>query len=106
YAVHQSTTTMTSLLSLHDALPIFVLADHLGELIVGTEVGGREGGEGGGVELGSVADGGDELAGAIDQQGAAGVRVAQERQEMLRSEEHTSELQSRGHLVCRLLLAK
>src|SRR5690625_6165798 len=24
----------------------------------------------------------------------------------LRSEEHTSELQSRGHLVCRLLLAK
>src|SRR5690625_6211002 len=26
--------------------------------------------------------------------------------EMLRSEEHTSELQSRGHLVCRLLLEK
>src|SRR5690625_5488679 len=26
--------------------------------------------------------------------------------ERLRSEEHTSELQSRGHLVCRLLLAK
>src|SRR5690625_6603263 len=25
---------------------------------------------------------------------------------MTRSEEHTSELQSRGHLVCRLLLAK
>src|SRR5690625_5844710 len=25
---------------------------------------------------------------------------------MLRSEEHTSELQSRGHLVCRLLLEK
>src|SRR5690625_5556218 len=25
---------------------------------------------------------------------------------LLRSEEHTSELQSRGHLVCRLLLAK
>src|SRR5437870_6416815 len=31
-----------------------------------------------------------------------GVRCAQE----LRSEEHTSELQSRGHLVCRLLLEK
>src|SRR5439155_24311636 len=28
------------------------------------------------------------------------------RQELLRSEEHTSELQSRGHLVCRLLLEK
>src|SRR5437660_4049433 len=26
--------------------------------------------------------------------------------EILRSEEHTSELQSRGHLVCRLLLEK
>src|SRR5439155_23630987 len=31
--------------------------------------------------------------------------VAQER-ERKRSEEHTSELQSRGHLVCRLLLEK
>src|SRR6266702_2354692 len=28
------------------------------------------------------------------------------RPQALRSEEHTSELQSRGHLVCRLLLAK
>src|SRR5690625_5404876 len=28
------------------------------------------------------------------------------RQDVQRSEEHTSELQSRGHLVCRLLLAK
>src|SRR5690625_5919315 len=28
------------------------------------------------------------------------------RPEFLRSEEHTSELQSRGHLVCRLLLEK
>src|SRR5690625_6599501 len=28
------------------------------------------------------------------------------RYEILRSEEHTSELQSRGHLVCRLLLEK
>src|SRR5690625_5928490 len=27
-------------------------------------------------------------------------------QRLLRSEEHTSELQSRGHLVCRLLLEK
>src|SRR5207253_4795919 len=29
-----------------------------------------------------------------------------DRQAPLRSEEHTSELQSRGHLVCRLLLEK
>src|SRR5439155_24460289 len=38
-----------------------------------------------------------------------GVRAFIEQQEELtgeRSEEHTSELQSRGHLVCRLLLEK
>src|SRR5690625_5807775 len=32
--------------------------------------------------------------------------VAAEVREHFRSEEHTSELQSRGHLVCRLLLEK
>src|SRR5690625_5776349 len=32
--------------------------------------------------------------------------VADGSQKLLRSEEHTSELQSRGHLVCRLLLEK
>src|SRR5207253_3965370 len=36
------------------------------------------------------------------------MEIVQERQaeEPARSEEHTSELQSRGHLVCRLLLEK
>src|SRR5690625_7098831 len=33
-------------------------------------------------------------------------RLAAARLPVLRSEEHTSELQSRGHLVCRLLLEK
>src|SRR5437870_10755054 len=33
-------------------------------------------------------------------------RLGPEQQRALRSEEHTSELQSRGHLVCRLLLGK
>src|SRR5439155_13352387 len=33
-------------------------------------------------------------------------RASQEPPELPRSEEHTSELQSRGHLVCRLLLEK
>src|SRR5690625_5553961 len=37
----------------------------------------------------------DHLPGGIDQRATGG-----------RSEEHTSELQSRGHLVCRLLLVK
>src|SRR5439155_222348 len=32
--------------------------------------------------------------------------IVTELRERLRSEEHTSELQSRGHLVCRLLLEK
>src|SRR5690625_5800457 len=36
----------------------------------------------------------------------ADVRVARLQLEENRSEEHTSELQSRGHLVCRLLLEK
>src|SRR3989442_7523183 len=36
----------------------------------------------------------------------AGPRVEGRRQRGLRSEEHTSELQSRPHLVCRLLLEK
>src|SRR5690625_6542840 len=33
-------------------------------------------------------------------------QAARAHEEMERSEEHTSELQSRGHLVCRLLLEK
>src|SRR5439155_5015007 len=33
-------------------------------------------------------------------------RIVSHRERSLRSEEHTSELQSRGHLVCRLLLEK
>src|SRR5690625_6640503 len=34
------------------------------------------------------------------------LQIFQQRPEAPRSEEHTSELQSRGHLVCRLLLEK
>src|SRR5207253_8613470 len=34
------------------------------------------------------------------------IRLYSEDTKALRSEEHTSELQSRGHLVCRLLLEK
>src|SRR5690625_5578362 len=34
------------------------------------------------------------------------IHVAEERCPVSRSEEHTSELQSRGHLVCRLVLEK
>src|SRR5690625_6346899 len=41
-----------------------------------------------------------------DRAAIAGVCAAQQGDEAFRSEEHTSELQSRGHLVCRLLLEK
>src|SRR5690625_6293214 len=37
---------------------------------------------------------------------STGITLALETYEQVRSEEHTSELQSRGHLVCRLLLEK
>src|SRR5690625_6301199 len=36
----------------------------------------------------------------------ATIRLSKNKQDAKRSEEHTSELQSRGHLVCRLLLEK
>src|SRR2546429_7110265 len=42
---------------------------------------------------------------AVDRRGR-GLRLLRERLTGLRSEEHTSELQSRLHLVCRLLLEK
>src|SRR5688572_31995862 len=44
--------------------------------------------------------------GLADQQHAAAVGVGRDRREDLRSEEHTSELQSQSNLVCRLLLEK
>src|SRR5437870_10570670 len=44
---------------------------------------------------------------SVSQAARAGVQYgAQDNEKSKRSEEHTSELQSRGHLVCRLLLEK
>src|SRR5439155_25387149 len=88
-------------LSLHDALPILVAAR------IETEIAAQRAHV---AEQGS----GDELGGARDsvvvlsdgwvrtelREADAGPDHAS------RSEEHTSELQSRGHLVCRLLLEK
>src|SRR3982750_1600504 len=69
---NDTATTEIYTLSLHDALPIWVLV---------------------------VREHGDELLGALDGLGPVLDVVA-------RSEEHTSELQSRSDFVCRLLLAK
>src|SRR5690349_24244543 len=77
---NDTATTEIYTLSLHDALPIFRAAAQV--------VAGRR-----------VADG----VQAIVVPGSARVKRAAEEE---RSEEHTSELQSRRDLVCRLLLEK
>src|SRR5439155_25685734 len=91
----EPTTTAMTTLSLHDALPILRLARQARD-------GGRRGSladDGGGFGAAPL----DGLRGA----GADGIDVRVRRpQDRHRSEEHTSELQSRGHLVCRLLLEK
>src|SRR5438876_8822271 len=71
-------TTEIYTLSLHDALPISLLS------------------------RGARDPGGDRRRNRSD----AGAARAQTRVERFRSEEHTSELQSPVHLVCRLLLEK
>src|SRR2546422_5964066 len=67
----------------------------------------------GGGRLGPPGDGGGHArcahgppAPPRDRRAAAGRRPAAARRSRGRSEEHTSELQSRLHLVCRLLLGK
>src|SRR5690625_7043415 len=81
-------------LSLHDALPIFRLKlNPLREVIRGQRLV---------VVDDSIVRGNTQraLIRMLREAGAAEIHVR------IRSEEHTSELQSRGHLVCRLLLEK
>src|SRR5690625_7182903 len=78
--------TSIATLSLHDALPIYMTTDLLG--YPARSIGRRMTPEV--VHIPANATVGQALA-----------RVRAQR-----SEEHTSELQSRGHLVCRLLLEK
>src|SRR5207253_10649167 len=84
---NDTATTELYTLSLHDALPIYVDAaaselGHVEHLAVGADP--------------------DVLRNATARQ----LEVAEHLAIDPRSEEHTSELQSRGHLVCRLLLEK
>src|SRR3712207_7026787 len=97
---NDTATTEIYTLSLHDALPIFVL-DALDEagvrlrVLVGALGLHQLAGEGVDVEMA--------LAWAVDAVGPVQASVEPLRR---RSEEHTSELQSRQYLVCRLLLEK
>src|SRR3712207_8297228 len=86
---NETATTELYTLSLHDALPIYAAVHARGELHV---VGGAEGGEAGGAHDGD--QGREHVPGRVR------IEVAG------RSEEHTSELQSRQYIVCRLLIEK
>src|SRR3712207_8029351 len=92
---NDTATTEIYTLSLHDALPIFPTAP------VGREPKNASG-------LHHDGDDHRAAAGALVHEGAespAGVAL-QGLRVGVRSEEHTSELQSRQYLVCRLLLEK
>src|SRR5439155_22177179 len=91
-------------LSLHDALPISRVAPQR-ELGV-AQRGGWPGAAGEAAVEGAHQQGGRSAHRPLGGQHA--LRAAHEKgpREPERSEEHTSELQSRGHLVCRLLLEK
>src|SRR5205823_14500951 len=83
---HATAPTEIYTLSLHDALPISLPRD------------------GGGVAqpAGGLAHRGDDLAPGVRR----GIGRVEGAQGAIRSEEHTSELQSLAYLVCRLLLEK
>src|SRR5687768_17682512 len=84
---NDTATTQIYTLSLHDALPIFV--DHR---VLEHRLGRSE-------ECGHVEPVEAPALGVLDE-------IVDARRAVPRSEEHTSELQSRLHLVCRLLLEK
>src|SRR3712207_9056540 len=88
---NDTATTEIYTLSLHDALPIFGRSGRLGEPDRNQQAGGRG--------RGPPAPARSPGAGPGDDRKRDHGRV-------LRSEEHTSELQSRQYLVCRLLLEK
>src|SRR5690625_6532861 len=115
---HMTRTTFRprrrALVAAATALPLTALAACSSDTGEGPSLGGDDGEEGGGtsdggadtsayadvIASGPVAD--DDAVAASEWASAI-----KERGELIRrSEEHTSELQSRGHLVCRLLLEK
>src|SRR5207244_12077271 len=96
-------TTPTHALSLHDALPIF--ASWAGQCPGNDQSAGKR-------RSGRTRKGSKWLDQALKDAAMAAIRTndsylqAQYQRLRPRSEEHTSELQSPDHLVCRLLLEK
>src|SRR3712207_9018017 len=89
---NDTATTEIYTLSLHDALPI-LRSETMGGLEAARQ--------GAAFAMQGVLERGGHLGMLIDQHFTRGVVVT-----FMRSEEHTSELQSRQYLVCRLLLEK
>src|SRR5438034_6265168 len=83
-------TTEIYTLSLHDALPIYVMRALLPQIILICYI----------IEFGEVLD--DDCL----HDGLASIALLDQTVIRVRSEEHTSELQSHSDLVCRLLLEK
>src|SRR2546422_4117373 len=92
---NDTATTEIYTLSLHDALPISLQARPLAAAVSGEARRARAGRAGRALHLGGCG-----------RHGAIGLPAGGLRAQPRRSEEHTSELQSRLHLVCRLLLEK
>src|SRR3712207_9029196 len=90
---NDTATTEIYTLSLHDALPIYA-----GGCVRRRAPKGRLQPDGTALDLGLVAD--------LDVPARHAGVAAHGAPVLLRSEEHTSELQSRQYLVCRLLLEK
>src|SRR3712207_7443249 len=95
---NETATTEIYTLSLHDALPICEEALEPADR-VGVEVVGRL------VEQQGLGVG-EEDPGELDAAALTTGQRPQRLEQHPRSEEHTTELQSRQYLVCRLLLAK
>src|SRR5438034_5567002 len=88
FFLNSTATTKIYTLSLHDALPILG-DDHAV-----------------GAGLGDLDFGGHRVRLVLDRDDRAFAQPAHAAEQDLRSEEHTSELQSHSDLVCRLLLEK
>src|SRR5439155_27302817 len=98
FLVTTTPPTKTSTLSLHDALPIYQLGGRHRGGTLGVHQTSRDR-----LRLDFLDVQSDAIVFDLDHDRLAPGKDGRDRD---RSEEHTSEFQSRGHLVCRLLLEK